>query len=90
MKLYTYFEAQHNKRSLENLKIIGNVSLAVNYGDLEMLSHIYVTYVYSLFYYLATFLSTEYSTKSISIYTFKYLCYQQNFILTLTKMPQKH
>ena len=67
MKLYTYFEAQHNKRSLENLKIIGNVSLAVNYGDLEMLPHIYVTYVYSLFYYLATFLSTEYSTKSISI-----------------------
>ena len=57
MKLYTSSEVQHNKRSPANPKIIGNLSLAVNYGDLEMLPQIYVTYVYSLFYYLATFLS---------------------------------
>ena len=57
MKLYTYSEAQHKKRSPANLKIIGNLSLAVNYGDLEMLPHIYVTYVYSPIHYLATFLS---------------------------------
>ena len=61
MKLYTSSEAQHNKRmkrSLEDLKIIGNLSLAVNYGDLEMLPRIYMLHMcYSLNYYLATFLS---------------------------------
>ena len=55
MKLYTSSEAQHNKRmkrSLEDLKIIGNLSLAVNYGDLEMLPRIYMLHMcYSLDYY---------------------------------------
>ena len=55
MKLYTSSEAQHNKRmkrSLEDLKIIGNLSFAVNYGDLEMLPRIYMfNMCYSLNYY---------------------------------------
>ena len=52
MKLYTSSEAQHNKRSPANPKIIGNLSLAVNYGDLEMLPRIYMLHMcYSLDYY---------------------------------------